>query len=44
VIRSFEPDEDWAYCYADEITIDGVEALPGEKPPRHYSAPHAQHP
>jgi len=44
VIQAFEPDADWAYCYPDEITIDGVEALPGEKPPRHYSAPHAQHP
>ncbi|HYS11136.1 MAG TPA: UBP-type zinc finger domain-containing protein [Myxococcales bacterium] len=40
-IKSFEPDEDWAYCYPDELTIDGVTSLPGEKPPRHYEAPAA---
>ena len=42
-IRSFEPDEDWAYCYEDESTIDDVPALSGEKPPRHYTAPHHPH-
>jgi uncharacterized UBP type Zn finger protein len=43
VIRSFEPGEDWAYCYVDELTVDDVTALPGETTARHYSAPHAPH-
>jgi uncharacterized UBP type Zn finger protein len=38
-IRSYEPDEDWAYCYPDDLTVDGIAALPGEQPPRHYTAP-----
>jgi uncharacterized UBP type Zn finger protein len=43
-IRSFEPGEDWAYCYADEVAADAVTTLPGESAPRHYAAPHARHP
>jgi uncharacterized UBP type Zn finger protein len=42
-IRSYEPGEDWAYCYPDDATVDGLPALPGESPPRHYSAPRARH-
>src|SRR4051794_9589016 len=34
-IRSYEPGEDWAYCYPDDFTVDGIIALPGEQPPRH---------
>jgi thioredoxin reductase (NADPH) len=44
VIRSFEPDEDWAYCYVDDLMIEGIAALPGESAAHHYSAPPAQHP
>jgi len=44
VIKSFEPGEDWAFCYADEITIDEVVGRPGESPSRHYAAPGARHP
>ena len=42
VIKSFEPGEDWAYCYADEITIDEVVDHPGESPSRHYAPPGAR--
>lgn len=24
VIKSFEPDEDWGYCYADDVYFDGL--------------------
>jgi len=44
VIKSFEPDEDWAYCYLDEVTVDEVASRPGESPSRHYAAPSGQHP
>jgi len=23
IIKSFEPDEDWGYCYPDEVALDG---------------------
>jgi len=42
-IKSFEPGEDWAYCYSDDLMADGLRFLPGESAPRHYSAPHAPH-
>jgi hypothetical protein len=38
VIRSFEPDEDWAYCYPDDRMGD-VPARPGETAPRHFFPP-----
>ncbi|HEX9576853.1 MAG TPA: UBP-type zinc finger domain-containing protein [Myxococcales bacterium] len=41
-VRSYEPGEDWAYCYPDDLTIDGLAALPGESASRHYSAPRAR--
>ncbi len=37
VIRSFEPGEEWAYCYADEAYAESLPALPGEAAPRHYT-------
>src|SRR5262245_40104068 len=43
-IKSFEPGADWAYCYADELTVDAVPGLPGESPTRHYAPPPASHP
>ena len=39
VIKSFEPGEDWAYCYADEEMVRAIPAFPVESPPRHYEAP-----
>ena len=39
VIRSYEPGEDWAYCYVDESFADRVPAMPGEAAPRHYAPP-----
>ena len=43
-IKSFEPGEDWAYCYPDDQMIDGLAWLPGESTARHYSAPGASPP
>jgi len=43
-IKPFEPDEEWAYCYLDDLMVDGLTSLPGESPGRHYSAPGTQHP
>ncbi len=43
VMRSFEPHEEWAWCYVHQLMADGVPAMPGEMPPRHYSAPEAHH-
>lgn len=39
IIRSYEPREDWAYCYLDDLAVDGVISLPGEAAARHYAAP-----
>jgi uncharacterized UBP type Zn finger protein len=43
-VRSFEPGEDWAWCFVHERFADGVRALGGEAASRHYSPPGAQHP
>lgn len=37
VAKSFEPGEDWAWCYLDEEMMDAVPAFPEESPARHYS-------
>jgi uncharacterized UBP type Zn finger protein len=37
VAKSFEPGEDWAWCFLDEEMIDAVPTFPVESPPRHYS-------
>jgi len=39
VARSFEPDEDWAYCYVDHIFADSIPAQGHEAAPVHYEAP-----
>src|SRR5260221_11620585 len=39
VIRSFEPDEEWGYCYPDDAFAETLPALPGEQAPRHYESP-----
>ncbi|MFL5320654.1 MAG: UBP-type zinc finger domain-containing protein, partial [Myxococcaceae bacterium] len=39
VIRSFEPAEDWAYCYRDDAIVESFPAKAGEAATEHYSAP-----
>jgi uncharacterized UBP type Zn finger protein len=41
VIKSFEPGEDWAYCYVDEETLEAFDAFPEESPRQHYDPPAA---
>lgn len=37
VIRSYEPGEDWAYCYPHDQFIEELAARSGESAPRHFS-------
>jgi uncharacterized UBP type Zn finger protein len=39
VIRSFEPGEDWGYCYVDDQFVDTLPARPGEAAKQHYDPP-----
>ena len=39
VIKSFEPLENWAWCFPDEEMTENVAPLPGETPPEHYAPP-----
>jgi uncharacterized UBP type Zn finger protein len=39
VIRSFEPGEEWGYCYVDENFVDHMPARPSEIAPVHFEAP-----
>jgi len=39
VIRSFEPGELWAYCYADDAYIEELPAFDREIARRHYDPP-----
>jgi hypothetical protein len=39
VIRSYEPGEDWGYCYPDDAFLEQLPARPGEAAARHYEAP-----
>jgi uncharacterized UBP type Zn finger protein len=41
VIRSYEPGEQWAYCYPHEAYLDAMPERPGESAPQHYAAPAA---
>jgi hypothetical protein len=36
-VKSFEPEEDWAWCYVDEEAAPAIPAFPAEQPPQHYS-------
>jgi uncharacterized UBP type Zn finger protein len=36
VLRSYEPGEDWAYCYVDREFIESLPALPGEAADHHF--------
>jgi uncharacterized UBP type Zn finger protein len=39
VIRSYEPEEDWAYCYTDDEAVEVLPARPGEAARKHYDPP-----
>lgn len=38
VIKSFEPKEQWAWCFRDRV-VASIPELPEETPPRHYEPP-----
>jgi hypothetical protein len=39
VIRSYEPGEEWGYCYPDELFAEVLPARPGEAAPHHFDPP-----
>jgi len=39
VIRSYEPGEDWGYCYPDDAFVEELRAFPGEPARRHFDPP-----
>lgn len=39
VIKSFEPGEDWAWCYLDDEMLEAIIAFPSESPREHYASP-----
>ncbi len=39
VIKSYEPDEAWAWCFVDEVDVPTIHAFPDEVAARHYFAP-----
>jgi uncharacterized UBP type Zn finger protein len=39
VIRSYEPGEEWAYCYPHDLTIEVFPARRGEAAPKHFDPP-----
>jgi uncharacterized UBP type Zn finger protein len=39
VIRSYEPGEDWGYCYPDDLFLEVLPARKGEAATRHYDPP-----
>ena len=39
VIKSFEPGEEWAWCYADEELAESIPVFPSESPHEHYLSP-----
>jgi hypothetical protein len=39
VIRSYEPGEDWGYCYPDDEFLEQLPAKPGEAARHHYDPP-----
>ena len=36
IVQSYEPGEEWAWCYVDEAMLDEIPAFPGESPTEHY--------
>jgi len=41
VIKSFEPGEDWAWCFVHEDMLESMPTFPEESPPQHYDPPGA---
>jgi hypothetical protein len=41
-VKSFEPGEDWAWCYVHDDMVDAIRTFPGESPRDHYSPPDAR--
>jgi uncharacterized UBP type Zn finger protein len=39
VVKSFEPGEEWAWCYVDEEMVEAVPVFDDESPHQHYAAP-----
>ena len=39
VMKSYEPGEDWAWCYLDEQMVDRIPSFPEESPRHHVFAP-----
>jgi uncharacterized UBP type Zn finger protein len=39
VIKSFEPNESWVWCYRDEVMRGAIPSFPEESPPQHLSSP-----
>ncbi len=39
VIKSFEPGEDWAWCYPDEEMVESIATFRVESPSEHYAPP-----
>lgn len=39
VIKAFEPNQNWAWCYVDEVVSASIPQLPNETPPHHYAPP-----
>ena len=39
VMKSYEPGEEWAWCYADEKMIQTFPSFPAETPSVHHAAP-----
>lgn len=39
VMRAFEPQSNWAWCYEHEQMESGIPTLPGETPSQHLDAP-----
>ena len=39
VIRSYEPGEDWGYCYPDDLFLEVLPAHKGEAATGHYDPP-----
>lgn len=36
VVRSYEPDEPWAYCFADDLFVEEIRTFDGEAAPMHF--------
>lgn len=40
VVKSFEPGESWAWCYADDEMSEAIPAFPVESPSHHLGVPY----